>query len=93
MAQVPEEEIFFAHHTRPVGKKFSINRLNLKQFKTVHYRIQVRTDTRGTVQHLTNTQSVNQILMSCQCTKIILCKGRGKGDFFLHTQLGTESKG
>ena len=59
----------------------------------VHYRIQVRTDTTGTVQYLTDTQSINQLLMSCQCTKIYLCKGREKRRFFLPTQLGTESKG
>ena len=59
----------------------------------VHYRIQVRTDTTGTVRYLTDTQSINQLLMSCQCTKINLCKGREKGDFVPHTQLGTESKG
>ena len=83
------------HHTHPGGKKtlLSINCINLKQFTMVHYRIQVRTDTTGTVQYLTDTQSINQLLMSCQCTKIYLCKGREKRRFFPPTQLGTESKG
>ena len=55
--------------------------------------IQVRTDKTGMVWYLTDTQSINQLLMSCQCTEINLCKGREKGDFFPHTRLGTESKG
>ena len=45
------------------------------------------------VWYLTDTQSINQFLMSCQCTKINLCKGKEKGDFFPHTHLGTEAKG
>ena len=48
----------------------------------VHYRIQVRTDTTGTVRYLTDTQSINQLLMSCQCTEINQCKGREKREFF-----------
>ena len=58
-----------------------MNRINLKQFKTGHYRIQVRTDTTGMVWYLTYTLSINQLLMSCHCTEINLCKGREKRDF------------
>ena len=44
------ERIFSTHHTRSVGQKLNFfNPLYLKQFKTVHYRIQVRTDTTGKV--------------------------------------------
>ena len=46
---------------------------------------------RYTVRYLTDTQSINRLLMSSQCTEITLCKGKEKGDFFLHTQLDTES--
>ena len=44
----------------------------------VNYRIPVRNNTTGMIWYLTDTQSINQLLMSCQCTKIIPCKGRGK---------------
>ena len=86
--QCLKEKFFFAHHTCPVGKKlyssllFIFIHLNLKQFTMVHYRIQVRTDTTGTMGYLTDTQSINQLLMSCQFTKINLFKGREKRRFF-----------
>ena len=78
MAPVPEGEIFSP--TIP-ALWVTINHLNLKQFKTVHYRIHVRTDTTDTVRYLTETQFINQLLMSCQCTEIDLGKGWEKGDF------------
>ena len=79
MAPVPEGEHFHPTHPHTL---FSVNCLNLKQFKTVHYRIQVRTDTTGMVRYLTYTHSINQLLMSCQYIKIILCKGKEKRRLF-----------
>ena len=73
---------------------FSIYCLNLKQFKTVQYRIQARTDTTGTVGYLTDTQSINKLLMSRQCIEIIYARDGKKEDFPPHTAtVGTESKG
>ena len=42
--------------------------------------------------YVTDTQSVNQLLMSCQRTEIILWKREGKKEIFFPTHLGTESK-
>ena len=36
---------------------------------------------------------INQLLISCQCTQTMLCKGREKRGFFSRAQLGPESKG
>ena len=73
---------FFAHHTRPVGKKlYSLLIVsiwnNLNRYTTGY-----RSGPMQQVRYLTDTQSINQLLMTCQCTKIIQCKGREKkGDF------------
>ena len=83
---------FFSPTTPALWAK-TLFSINLKQFTTVHYSIQVRTYTTGTVRYLTDTKSINQLLMSCQCTRSIYASGGKKEIFSPHTQLGTESKG
>ena len=85
MALVPDGEIF-SPTTLALWVKtlFSFNCLNLKQFKQ-YSRIQVRTNTTGAVRYLKDTQSIDQILMSCQCTEINLCNGKEKSEIFSPT--------
>ena len=94
MAQVPEEEIFWPTTPALWVKNFILYyHLNLKQYKTVHYRIQDRMDTTGTVRYLTDIQSINQLFMSCMSVYQDHAMGGKKGDYFPHTQLGSESRG
>ena len=94
MARVPEGEMFLP--TTPALWVKNFIHLNLKQFKTVHNRIQVRTDTTGTVWYLTDTQiqSIN-INFSCPVSvqRSLYARGGKKRRFFPHTEIGTESKG
>ena len=82
---------FFHPPNPPCGYKtlFSINCHYLKQFKTVQDKMQVRINTTGTVWYTIH----QSILMSCQCSKIILYKERETGDLFSLKHLSQVAEG
>ena len=85
MARVPEGEIFRPPHLPCMSKKlYSLLIVsiwnNLKQ-NTTGFRSGPIQQV-PMVRYLTDAQSSNQLLMSCQCPEIILCKGKEQRRFF-----------